>query len=500
MSFKIIIFLNYLIQILLHQSCNNLLKTNKCFSNYCNLNPNNSKGCLINNILIIENTNGDIYLNHDLEYNGMIFGTTLSNNEDRIFYGFYYSDDIIYYSDNPDLPLKFNIDRTERKEIKNSEMVFFQITYDYILLFGSDNSIIEIYNINLESYRSFIEPTSFLSEDIIIKGNPTLLKFIDKNFYFTSITSTEEKSGYYNISFYEYNFNEIRYNISLSQIKKNHFEKEIKGEYISCDLDNENSILISCFYLTNDNNYTIILIKNDIDEFIWKNNIVVEQKEDINFEKPFFMKVVLFSLDFCIYAYYSGDFNDIPTFLIKTISQTDYSINDKFDDFPVVYLYDYKFNNEKIYNDLVTNEIDEFYFISTDKDIENIIISNVKFYLSNDNKEQLLIRYYTIPLKLNYNMKILNGLKTIYFNVNNIDYIPFLTLGFDFCFNEKCDNLNNAGLIILSFPNVITNDTLDFIEYAFNNNINYVIMNFTEIFGIQNNIFGYSIDRFFFFF
>ena len=49
MSFKIIIFLNYLIQILVQESCNNLLKTNKCFSNYCNLNPN-SKGCLINNI------------------------------------------------------------------------------------------------------------------------------------------------------------------------------------------------------------------------------------------------------------------------------------------------------------------------------------------------------------------------------------------------------------------------------------------------------------------
>ena len=128
------------------------------------------------------------------------------------------------------------------------------------------------------------------------------------------------------------------------------------------------------------------------------NNIVVEQKEDINLEKPYFMKVVLYSLDFCIYAYYSGDFNDIPTFLIKTISETDFSINDKYDNFPIVYLYDYKFNNGKKYNDLVTNEIDEFYFISTDKDKENIIISYLDFYLSNDNKEQLLIRYYTILL------------------------------------------------------------------------------------------------------
>ena len=71
-----------------------------------------------------------------LEDNGMIFGTTLSNNEDRIFYGFEYSDYIIYYSGIPDLPLKINIDRTERKEIKNSELVLFKMTYDFILLFG----------------------------------------------------------------------------------------------------------------------------------------------------------------------------------------------------------------------------------------------------------------------------------------------------------------------------------------------------------------------------
>jgi hypothetical protein len=91
-----IFFLNFVIQTLSQESCNNLLKTNKCFSNYCTLNPN-KKECFVNNILIIENTNGDIYLNQDFNSKVMMFGTTLSNNEDRIFYGIFYTELISYY-------------------------------------------------------------------------------------------------------------------------------------------------------------------------------------------------------------------------------------------------------------------------------------------------------------------------------------------------------------------------------------------------------------------
>ena len=499
MLFKISIFLNIIIQTVLKDSCNNLLKDNKCFSNYCNLNPN-TKECLVNKIFIIKNTNGDIYLSQDLDHYLIMFGTTLSNNEDRIFYGFTYGDPIWYYKnyDNDSLPLIINIGRSERKEIKNAEFYSKSFSANYLFLFGSDNSFIEIYHSEEKNHRLLIEPTNFLGEDIIIKGNPTLLKCDEHYSYFSAITSTEENPTYYNISFYKYyfksyfinNYNLINYTI----ISKTHFETEIKGEYLSCDLI-KTPLLISCFYLTKDNNYTIILVKEEDNKFFIKNNITVEQKEDINMEKPYFMKVALLSSDFCIYAYYSGESNDIPTFLIKTISK-DYSINDKFNDFQVVNLYDYTFNNGIEYNDLATNENDEFFFISTEKDKVNIIISYIKFYLSNDNKWQMLIRYYTIPLKQNYNMKILNRLKAIYYHSDDETSSSFLILGFDFNFLEESDNLNNAGLIMFSFPNILIDDKLDFIEYAFKYNINYTIINFTDMFGIQNNIFGYNINYF----
>ena len=494
MLFKITIFLNFLILILLQDSCNNLLKTNKCFSNYCSVN-HDDKECSVNNIFIIENTNGDIYLNQDLDFT-ILFGTTLSKKEDRIFYGFMYGEVMENYFNAEDtyFSQKINIGRSERIEIKNAELALQYISGSLIFLIGSDNSFIEIYEKKGTIINNLlIEPTTFMKGDIIIKGKPSLFKFINSKLYFVALTSTEGNSNYYNISFYEYSYNsrEGFYN-SYKLNLEYHFETEVKGEYVSCDSFND-QVLISCFYLTKDNNYTIILVYKQNNEFILKNISVVEKKEDINLDKIYFMKVVLFSLDFCIYAYYSGDSNNIPTFLIKTIS--DYSlINDRFNDFPVVNLYDYKFNNEIKYNDLVANNDDEVYFISTDKDKENIIIFYLKFYLLNDDKEQLLIRYYIIPLKQNYNMKIFNGLKAIYFNFDNSDYIPFLTLGFNFCFNEECDNFNNSGLIIFSYPSALIDNKLDFIEYAFKYNINYTILDLTEIFGIQNNIFGYSID------
>ena len=386
MYLRIIIFLNIINHILLQDKCNDLLKTNKCFSNYCNDDPN-TKECLINNILIIENTNGEIYLNQDAESTIIAFGTTLSSNEDRVYYSMIYNDDVSSFFNNNDLFfLKIKI--PEGKEINNVEIFIWKTN---ILLFGSDNSYLEILGRNKQSI--FIEATHLLGGNNNIKGNPFLFKFINNKLYFVAITSTEENLMNYNISFYHHDFdNNINNYNNIHLNKSSNFETEIKGEYMSCDLVNENPILISCFYLTKDNNYTIILIDEESDKFALKKKLVVEQKEEIESENPYFMKVIAFTSDFCIYAYYSGELSDIPTFLIKSISKTDYSINDRFSDFPIVYLYDYIFNNEIKFNDIVIIKINEFYFISTGKNKETIIISYIKFYSSNEGKEQLLIR------------------------------------------------------------------------------------------------------------
>ena len=205
MNFKIIIFLNFIVHALLEEYCNNFLKTNKCFSNICNTYPNTK--CIIDNMVIIENTNGDIYMDQNTDYKAIIFGTTLSNNDERVFHGMAYGDILEYFFEINEggLPfLKKYFNTSERKEIKNSEIILWDRSY--ILLFGNNISYLETFNIEGESKFILIEPTNFLSGNKIIKGNLSLLKLIDKSFYFIGITSTEENSMNYYISFYEYTF------------------------------------------------------------------------------------------------------------------------------------------------------------------------------------------------------------------------------------------------------------------------------------------------------
>ena len=86
-------------------------------------------------------------------------------------------------------------------------------------------------------------------------------------------------------------------------------------------------------------------------------------------------------------------------------------------------------------------------------------------------------------------MIIFHGFKTAIFNPL---IEPYLSLGLDFCYLD--DTNSNAGFILFSYPNISLQKDFDFIEYAFNNNTNYVILDFLEDFKIDNNIFGYIIN------
>ena len=92
-------------------------------------------------------------------------------------------------------------------------------------------------------------------------------------------------------------------------------------------------------------------------------------------------------------------------------------------------------------------------------------------------------------------MKIFHEIKTAIFS-SSVE--PYLSLGFDFCYSNNSINLDdmasNAGFIIFSYPNISLEKNFDFIYYAFNNNINYIIVDLMEDSKIENNIFGYKIS------
>ena len=514
---EIIIFFNLINEIffMICEKEKPIFKENECVSVYCNEDQFKSGECSVNNpimktkwlnkIITFENTNGDLYLSVNDDSNKLIFVTTLSNDEDRIYYEIQIDSkekkNFIFEKNGSFVPfIKKNIDRNENKKIVNAELSFLKISENdnFIILIGGENSYIEIlkleeYSDNLIVYNS----TDFIGDDKVIVGISHLSYHLDDSFIYVTVTSPKDNPRNYSISFYKYLFTyEKNNNSNVFYNRKGEYHfNNIKGNYLSC-FDIPSLKYISCFYLSKDNNYTISLF--DYGTLISKFNLIqksyiIGNPPNYNEEKLYFLKGVLFGIKSAIYVYYSGDLNDIPTFIFKNIDNS-FSMIDKYEEFPIVYLYDYSFNNDIKYNDLVTTNNEEVFFISSHKNKEILIIASIKIYKSSlTSKNEIVIRYYTLEINKYYNMNIFNGLKAINFRgkMSDLD----LTLAIDFCFNDSCqksnNTINNAALIFLSFPNNTFNIYIDFIEFAFNENKKYLYLNLSENFNIENNIFGY---------
>ena len=513
--FKLIIIASYLFFYTLFLECDKtipILKNNQCVSTYCTKEEFDTGECIINepitktkwlnSIITFENTNGDIYLAINSDRSKFIFGTTLSNNEDRIYFGLMSDskerriEQIFNYNDKFFPYIIKNINRNENKELINPEICFISLkNKEYIISIGVDNSSIEL--LSIDNYMNdylLISPTDFFDGDIIIKGVTSY--FLKNNeFIYIAVTYPKNDTNNYYLSFYHY---KIDSNEQYSLISKQYLE-DIGNKFASCFFLNKDINLISCIYLGKDNKYKINLIKNGTDT-----GVSFELKQALNIGRPstidenhfYFLKGALYDSNKGLYCYYSGDSDDIPTFLNKEIEvdDTNFTIKDLYSEFPIINLYDYSFNNDVNYNDLVIFDNKDFYFVSTNKNLEFLIIAYLKFYQKDSTQNGLFIRYYTIKLQEFYNIKIFNTFKVINFNREQ----PYLILALDFCYYDSCQNsdsnINNAGLIIFSYLNKTSDAYIDFIEYGLNYNKNDVVVNFTENFRIENNIFGFKFS------
>ena len=464
-----------------------------------------SKKDLLNDIIIFENTNGDIYLAKDINDEKLIFGTTLSNEEDRIFYGLIDFSEKYIFKDNEDLVpfITKNINRTVNKKISNAKMGLFEYGDDiFIILIGTDDSYIEIFNINdYSNHLNLYNASDFFPRNTINKGISPLIYSGYSTEYLFLISSS-----IYNNDSMNYFITANRFQISIEdsifnyELDYNRSFNNIKNENIDCFAFNLE--LYSCIYLDIDNNYKINIIENTDSDFTEKNSITLGNISNPIDGEFYFLKGILVPIlnanyFHSTYVYYSGNLNDIPTFHFIYINKEDFTFSNKYnDEFPVVYLYDYPFNNGLKYNDLVNSQaytsFEDFFFVSTNKDKEYLIISYLIFFISSEtSKTKLSIRYYTIQLKDYFNMNIFHGFKIVIFSSQN-----YLTLAFDFCLIGQCESSNNgnSALMIFSYINKTQDIMINFTEYVFTNNRLYIITNLSEIFSISNNIFGYILD------
>ena len=524
--FKLII-ISKLILHLQSIECNKsypILKNNECVSTYCNEIQFKEGECVINNpivktawltyIIIFENTNGEIDFSWDDHYKKKIMLRTIySNNIERSYYGMEYlgSQQYIFYDEdeNPLPCIKKNINPLVANGITNSQSRFFGNgnKYSYLISIGNENSNIELTDLN--NYQSdliIISPEYFLnSTNRIIKGKSSFIgNEVDPYLIYGSIISEIDNpsKNYFALFIYDIPYTPP----NMFRFFNSTYLDLVKGEIISCFFLDKTSGNLSCIYLNEAYNYTIINIFNNMKNNR-KNPITIYYKEEIGFladttNENVFFKGIFFEVNIGIYCYFSGDSNEIPTFLFKKINVNTLALTNLFSEFSVVYLKEYTFNNDFKYNDLVLSNIGEnkFYFVSTDIDQKFLIITQFQNVTSSSNKKNnLLIRYYIIKLQEFYNFRILNGLKALVYNMGSLD--NYLSVAIDFGYNDKYQNsqeiINNEALILFSYPNITSKTYFDFIEYAFKNNLDYFVVNFTENFLIENNIFGTKMKNFY---
>ena len=505
--FKIIILSGFVIYSSLLLECTKnlpFLKNEQCVE-YCNKEQIDSGGCEIsfpilktkwlNNIITFENTIGDFYLNLENinDANKIIFATTLLNNK-RLYYGIEYGEKyFIKDNKNNSNYIQYvikNIDQNENNEMTYGDISLMNLIYNYVIFIGNKNFFLEIINLDIETdYIKSFSINEFLNETRTIQGVSSFSYILNANnlVYITVTTKNDNPSKYY-LSFFVFLFN-VQEKSLLPQLNSLMDYDDIKGEYFNCFYSSNK--FISCFYLNKENNYIIAVFPKEGENYVKKTSIIVDSPAVTNENNFYFLKGVSITATSSIYVYYSGSNNDIPTFIFKKIDKSSYEISDYSSNIPNVYLNDYYFNNDIRYNDLISKSSTEVYFVSTNKEKEILIIAEIRIYTSNS-QNQVSIRYFNIEFKKYYNMKILNGFKAVFFK--NI----FLTLAFDYCIYDSCPNSNekkgNSGLIKFSyFYKLHNNINIDFIEYVFNNNTNYIIIDLIEDLIIENNIFGIKI-------
>ena len=216
---QIIIIVSYFFCYSLFLECNKtypILKNNECVSTYCTKEQISTGECIINepitktkwltNVIIFENTNGEVNLFLNYGTNIFIFSTMLSNNEDRIYYGLMVDINVleikpIFNYNNNYFPY-ITKHKIENKELINPEMC---LNSEYIISIGNQNSSIELLNINdnMEDLI-FISSHDYFAENTIVKGLTSFFLSDENNFFYIAVTHLKDDPLNYYLSFYNY--------------------------------------------------------------------------------------------------------------------------------------------------------------------------------------------------------------------------------------------------------------------------------------------------------
>ena len=323
-------------------------------------------------------------------------------------------------------------------------------------------------NFHIVNKNSAIKKNVFTSLNYYNNSNYILNGFVNKKTNSELLLIIKYFFPTFQISKYNVNFT------FLDQGKGNIYSKvscfEIK-DYIECLYGNySKSYIISIYEISSLENKYSQLISNDL---IKADNL--------------FIKCIYIKNNIGAFIYYIED-NSTPFLFFKdliikmTSSIFEFELKDYINPITINKNKQFNLGNKCIYNDLIKMDDNNIYYISTDKESENIMIVLIK--LLNDDKN-ILICYYQMKLKQLYNIQIFTDITTFIFN----DYLGIGMTHYDYNLNNNINQTYSSFFIIgnSSINNITIPDDIDIFDE--DNIYEFKIENLN--FSIDNNIFGY---------
>ena len=464
-----------------------ILKNGKCQLIYCSDKEYNTSICTINNKIVKTQWLNNIikisednfrYINVVSNLKGDMFIETspISGSSKRIFYalknnGRYY---FINSENNEETPFFIMNEMSEDLPRHESNLLNIVLNNDdnkeYLMSISAKGSV-EIYDfVNKE--RKHVPTTNFLGLTLKSLYNIHLLNKYNNNY---NILIPTYSDGDY-ISLKRYQFSSI--DISNTNSYKGELSKplsSVETEMLSClQTSSKKIVCIYAQHVDSKNYYSYFVVGEDLK--VLDHKIIVQIIEP-DFSSIFFKGLHLKNEIIALYYYYTLITNKGFLVIRKIDSKNNLvTIND----YPYIRLDRAYFHTTIEYNDFIKLNDNKLCVASLSSTNIMYIITATLF---NDDKD-VIIYYYSIDFYKLYNLNINGDIKI--HNFNN-----FITFSSSVCQHASCNSKDVfSTLTIFSYPNC-EDVKID----LFDNLINDFEIYLTNYFKIENNIFGYILQK-----
>lgn len=425
----------------------------------------------LNDIIYIESVNDIVsYISSYTSEDNTVYITTnteTSNSNSRIIY-------IIKTYENNFFYEYKNISINSAPHNKYALITILKIQNKEYIVTVSHEGQFELFDYDNENsyYCPFFKVVS--QNSVISKNTFTSLKFHNNTDYILNVYVDKHDfyfliQKFYYLGYYINSLDKIR----NTQIR---FEKAFKSSSVTCF---EIKSLVECLYSNWEFYYTIAIFKiSDLNNVY---NQTIEENPIDSDSEELFSKCIYIKNNIGAFIYYISN-NHFPKLKFKSliINENSYELNDYIEPIHINSLDKYPLEYNYIYNDIIKTDNNNIFYISTTSNSTEIYI--ILFKLLN-NDSNVLINYYKIILNEIYNIRLYKDITT--FSLNGLLGIGMTNYDYDKNINKTYSSFFLIGNCSFNNGKYRQSDINIF------NSENKI--NISEIFNINNNIFGYSI-------